>query len=538
MKIFNSICAYIIFDLKNEYRKEGNDWGINIYKWPKIRFVLMVFFVIFLLSSSILLSNLYFHYSEQKTLLLNLITIFIVATFLLDTLFYFTKNKTVFLEDGLKILNSQSEFRFVRVISNFTLSIAKKILFYILCIYIPVYLCTYTLSISNLIISLKIVLFFTFSLFFFTSILSLVQFNIHKIHFNKKSLKIFDLVRYIIIFIMSFIIPFILISTYTNKDFLLELFKRMSSININTYSKIILNFFESGQLFYLLLTILFISSILTIYVWKKILFKKSLIIYNEINKNDKDLSPFIMRNQKVFFSKDCIHILRLDGWVLQYMIRGIIFILISSGIIIPIITKFLGSNYSTNLGISIVLALSIYQIIGDSLKILFSVDGEKNQFYIMKIREMNLWNITKEKFLLYAFIILFISILVSLLSVSYSGKLIFSLVTFNTILTYGLSYGIIQIASTALYPKLNWEHYYEIGQSKKGEKLSNIAYYGLSVYYFNTLGILLIPQKLGLQINTNLLIICINLSYIFLCIIVIVSIKLFLSKKIIEEVLR
>lgn len=537
MKILNSIFAYIIFDLKNEYRKEGNDWGLNIYKWPKIRLFIMITFIILLLSSSILITSLYFYYSEKDTLLLNLVTLFIVVTFLLDTLFYFTKNRRVFFEDGLKILNTQSNFRFIRVISNFILNIAKKILFYVMCIYIPVYLCTYSVNISNLTISLKIVLISIFSLYFFTTIFSLIQFILHKSFLNKKSLKLFDLIRYIIIFIIAFSIPFILISTFTSKDFLLKLFKKLTFININTYSELIIKSIESGQLFYLLLITLFVLSIFTTYIWKKVLFKKSLIMYNEISKNDKDLSSFLLKSDKIFFIKDFIHIIRLDGWILQYMIRAIIFILISAGVIIPVVTKFLGSNYSTNLGISIVLALSIFQIVGDSLKIIFAVDGEKNQFYIMKVRKINLWHITREKFSLYAFIILGISILVSLLSIFYSGNLIFSLITFNTVLTYGLSYGIIQIASTALYPKLNWEHYYEIGQSKKGEKLSNIAYYGLSVYYFNTLGILLVPQKIGIELNINILLLYINLSYFLLCIIIIISVKLFLNKKIIEEVL-
>lgn len=70
-------------------------------------------------------------------------------------------------------------------------------------------------------------------------------------------------------------------------------------------------------------------------------------------------------------------------------------------------------------------------------------------------------------------------------------------------LTYGGLSGLFQIFSTALYPRINWEHPYEIGESHKANFIESILNNGLTYLYTVFIGGLLIAdQFFGLKLNT------------------------------------
>ena len=107
--------------------------------------------------------------------------------------------------------------------------------------------------------------------------------------------------------------------------------------------------------------------------------------------------------------------------------------------------------------------------------------------------------------------------------------------TIITSFSYGCVSGLIQISSTAIYPKLNWEYTYEIGESKKASSFNDYISQIITVLYFSTLLLLIIPEKLNLKIDETILLLAAVVIQCLISIIISVITILFLKKKTIKE---
>ncbi|MCI2894649.1 MULTISPECIES: hypothetical protein [Staphylococcus] len=526
--MFQKFITYIKLSRINAYRKEASDWGINLYLWPKIRLILNFIFPLFIALISFGVSILL----KRDNSITNTVTFILFVLILSQSLFFFSKKKQIFLEDDLRVFNKSSEFRFIRIISEIFFSIMTQIVYYYISILTPIYLMEK--HSGQVFILFKICILFTLISLVSTLLFSFLQFIFHKYTSNLKVLKTTSILRYILFIISLFVLSYFITTIFIN----------------NTIANKIIFIFNSSKVFDLtnktiyllidnfLLSVLFLLlfSVLQIIIFKKYLNRKKLITYSRLISNvNNNYSNHMLHFRKIFLLKDFIHFQRLSGWIISYIIKSLCITFIISGIIIPIVVKLWGGSLWAYSSIAIILSTIVYQLIGDSLKIILSVDAEKNHIYLLPSKQVNLWNFVKDKWILYCVISLLITSLLGGISIIYSHNMTVFLSTIITSFSYGCVSGLIQISSTAIYPKLNWEYTYEIGESKKASSFNDYISQIITVLYFSTLLLLIIPEKLNLKIDETILLLAAVVIQCLISIIISVITILFLKKKTIKE---
>lgn len=171
----------------------------------------------------------------------------------------------------------------------------------------------------------------------------------------------------------------------------------------------------------------------------------------------------------------------------------------------PVVQHFIDSTSPLFfLSIITVFAFAIFQIVGESLKMILAIDTEAKNIHLLVYTKYTMWDIVKEKWYIYFIFTFLVTFFVVLLSSVFINVNIFLYALSITImLTYGGLSGLFQIFSTALYPRINWEHPYEIGESHKANFIESILNNGLTYLYTVFIGGLLIAdQFFGLKLNT------------------------------------
>ncbi|WP_142748224.1 hypothetical protein [Staphylococcus felis] len=320
-----------------------------------------------------------------------------------------------------------------------------------------------------------------------------------------------------------------------DKALINKLYGFYESNGLNIITEVFYCIINNNLIYSIVILIAVFITYILLRIWKVTLKNHKLLVYSNISYLDQYSSASILNTRTLFFAKDILHIKRLNGWFLKYLKKSLLLVFIVAGIVIPIVTNYWEDKSYMMLGIPIFLSITVFELIGDCFKSILSVDTEKNHIYII-LRKKNLWDLVKEKWFIYLFLTLTFSILIALLSLIYNNNLLITFTTFMIVFSYGVIYGLIQIANTGLYPKLNWEYSYEIGQSEKAERLTQIAQYILSIFYFNSILLIFLKETINIDISFNILLYSLNGLYFLVSVTVLILYKAFLKNKYLEEV--
>lgn len=535
MKLIKKILYFIIIQLKIKYRKEAIDWGISIKKWSKIRFFCFFIIILIIVIATITIIQIYDNYTYNKQNLIDLLYVYLILIISFESSLFFSNNKKVFFEENTKIVSNAPDFRYIKVISNCILHILRQLIFYNIAILLPVFIYSNAINIHSIIHYIKIVGFFTLVSTFLSLATSYFNYSFQKIFLKNKSIKYKSIINYLLILIFSFSLVFFAVSTFLDKELINRIYNFYKRSNLNIITDYFYKITNNNFIYIFIGMFLVFITYILLKIWKITLKKHQLLIYSNISYVDQDASASILNTKNLFFVKDILHIKRLNGWFLKYLKKSLFVVFIVAGLVIPIVTNYWGDKNYMILAIPIFLSITVFELIGDCFKSILSVDTEKNHIYII-LRKKNLWDLIKEKWFIYLFLTLTFSIIITLLSLSYNHNFLITFTTFMIVFSYGAIYGLIQIANTGLYPKLNWEHSYEIGQSEKAERLTQIIQYILSIFYFNSILLIFLKENINIDISFNILLYSLNGLYFLSSIIVWCLYRAFLKNKYLEEV--
>ncbi|HHB0440290.1 TPA: hypothetical protein ACONN5_002642 [Staphylococcus aureus] len=530
--IFLKGYTYKKFDNLNNWRKMTDDWGLNIYKFSKYRKLIICLILITILTASTSFNLIFkYFYSVNENQYLSFTHLFLFVLILLGSITFFSKHKNTFLQNESKLINEPINFNFIKVMSEMLYSTLIQFIIYFLLIYAPIFFLNSSFGVFQF---LKNVIFLLLLQFFGITICSFIGYVVNKYLFKTSDFTFTKLTKNFLLMILTFSIVYFISSSLIDKTFLINLLDYYENMNI--YNVVI--YIENSLLhtinYFIFIALLFILDIIMLVLWYTFLQKQSLIVYDEISKKGREYSQQLLNTKHLFFWKDLIHLKRLGGWLLSYFTKTIFATFIISGAAIPIILNFWGNKLEAYVSISIILSIAIYQLVGDSLKMILSIDAEKNNFHFIVKYFNNMWELVKYKWYIYCLFSLWCSLLLSIVAFIFSIQITISITMFIISFTFGNITGLFQISTTGLYPKLNWEHHHEIGQSKKSVLYDEYFSYVLSIIYFFSILILIIPEKIGANISNATSLITIIILFIFLNIIVIFLGKLFLSKKTIK----
>jgi ABC-2 type transport system permease protein len=160
---------------------------------------------------------------------------------------------------------------------------------------------------------------------------------------------------------------------------------------------------------------------------------------------------------------------------------------------------------------------------GSGLKPITAVDGEGKSIYHFIRKGININHIFLAKCIVHTFIT---TTFLTVTAICIAWVFNLSLSLFLTVLIFGIciatTTGVIQVGSSAIYPRFNWEHYYEIGYSPKAELLENIfsAVYGILSIQCLTIGLVILYKKYKLMSFP------ITLQVINICIIILSAVSI------------
>lgn len=469
---WKKIYSIYFYERKSNIRKLFDDWGLSI-SLQRLKFWLIMSAVI--LFSLIFVLSFYFKDNFNKTNVLSFSLLLLLANIMFQALSFYNNNKVYFLLDTNKTLFQNKEFRILRLISKFLEISIKSTLFYWILLFFPFYLGTLKSYEPAGVFALVIATFIYFLISLFTNILfSFFIFLFSKLFQSLIVSNILNFVVYIFTCVFLFLLPFTLLSKILKQDETLVKFKIIvegsffHTYNLNHYLKIDENFILP-----LIVTLILglLLNLLILTLWYYTLHKTDLLPYmnNKASfKPNYKRSPFA-KNRHPFFVKDYIYLTRLNEWWWEHLGRTFAVLALISGISIPLIKIFLSSSSPLYfVSITILFSIYIYQIVGDSLRILLAIDHETKNMQLFINRKVTLWEIVSGKLKIYNIFVLTVTSLMVILSLFLIDVNPYRMLLIICIsYTFGILCGIVQIATTALFPKKNWEHFYEIGDSKK-----------------------------------------------------------------------
>ncbi|MFG6147742.1 hypothetical protein [Halobacillus sp. B23F22_1] len=509
----NKILSLIYYNQRSNLRKIINDWNFShltlgfIYKTGAL--VLLGLFLLLFAGSYVLTA--FFIPEGQMTNFVSVLFTLFIGLSILKSFSFFSKHRNLFYLDTSKLLNRTKQIRVLQVVSFMLGNTVKYSLLTWMIFLAPLFLGA---AIHHSEISWLLIVVYAPGYLFFNLFL-LMFFTL--LHYLFSKLFYANAIRYLnngIVFIAAsllfFFIPYSVSSYFVNTDVFSERLRPfienyqtvLSELGISPYLFTQVFFVES-VLFTILLSI---GSLVFLYLWFLLLRRFDLIDYYQINRvmsSEKDKTS-ILEAKHLFFIKDLLHIRRMNAWFIGHISKTIFGLLLFVGLVIPLIDHFIGVSESLFIiAISGLISIAIFQLVGDSLRMILAIDGEAKNAYLFINKSFRVYDLVKEKMYTYFIFVasislLFLLIITFFLNADYSAVLI----SFLIIVTYGILSGLFQIATTGLYPRMNWEHYYEIGESNKASKINNLLNNALTVFYTIIIGLLFFGMQLwGLSLG-------------------------------------
>ncbi|WP_242254701.1 hypothetical protein [Bacillus cereus group sp. BfR-BA-01379] len=486
--------SFVVFNSKYKYRKFFADWDIHNFNFKLfIKYLFSFFAILFLV---IFTFSIYFTVKTQVTLdLLPLFVLFLFCVSMLNNFGYFYQNKHLFLLDETKILDSLTVFKQMRILSSITFSAFFKSFFIWGGIFLPFILPIIFIKDFEMVFWIKIIPFMILFNVGLSLLITYIQFNISKILYSNKKISAMRVFNYFIMGVFLFLIPYLILSLVLNDKFVLNKIREISEIDaINIaieYMRIVL--IRDMYYFYIFLISLCIVGLS--YLWLYTIKKFDLIGFRNLASDVlvKGEGNLFIKSDIPFYTKDMIHMKRAGSWFIEYIIKTTLGLLFFMGMTLPFIYYYFGeSPYTSAIAICLILIIPSFQLIGDALRTILSVDAEKNSIHLFINKGYTVWNLVRQKLYIYSFFVLITTSTVGLIVFLLSRSLLLMFLTATISFSFGMLSGLFQLATTGLYPKLNWEHHFEIGGSEKGTRVNNL------------LSIILIPLYLPLLIATYL----------------------------------
>ncbi|BBU38120.1 hypothetical protein APP_04120 [Aeribacillus pallidus] len=503
----------IKYNRKSALRKFLVDWQLDkidlrkIYAWITL---IMIFIMSALFFLTVFLTGYIIKDLDANTWL-NVFLSFVIFLAFFNSLSFFNKKSSVFYYDTTKMLSQLKSYRVLQVIASIYGDSLKNTVIMWFVLLMPVVL---GIHINYPSFELKFLIYY-FPLFSLLSLIMTMFFSYFRFLFAHffyiQSLRLLNrFFLFIVAALLFFLLPFTIASLlFNSQKFGIKLadivIKYQSFLMELGLPKDIYNL-EFHKLFIVFLFMLFIAGVFTL-IWIKTLNHLDLIPYYQIRTRKSSISDKdkFMNTNKYFFVKDILHIKRVSSWFIGHIGKTIFGLLVFVGIALPVVQHFIDSTSPLFfLSIITVFAFAIFQIVGDSLKMILAIDTEAKNIHLLVYTKYTMWDIVKEKWYIYFIFTFLVTFFVVLLSSVFINVNIFLYALSITImLTYGGLSGLFQIFSTALYPRINWEHPYEIGESHKANFINNILNNGLTFLYTVFIGGLLIAdQFFGLKLNT------------------------------------
>ncbi len=219
-------------------------------------------------------------------------------------------------------------------------------------------------------------------------------------------------------------------------------------------------------------------------LWSATLKKMDLIPYMFLTNADFAPKLKLYRNNKIFhavFQKDLLFLSRIDGFY-QELRQYDVFVHAVFRFCIPLLSHhFIGYSATAIVSAAVIIANFSYQLVGDALKTVLSVDGEIKNQHLFHRNIKHAWRLVFPKVCIYNLAALIYSFIITILITVFfpSSSRADDLLVY-CVFMFGFLYSLVQISSTALYPKKNWEHMYEIGEAGKAKTYNNL--YGSFIF--------------------------------------------------------
>ncbi|MGX9290932.1 hypothetical protein ACSLGF_06835 [Bacillus sp. A015] len=480
------ILSLIKYNTVSLIRKRIFDW--NLQKISKKNWI---FFFVGLIAIYLTLLSLavFFGTKALKMPLNTWIQIVLIAIFLDQIIWainYFKENYLHFLLDLRKHIHQLKHVRITQVLSVFFQKAIFKTIFIWFIFVVPISCLLYIFKQTDihpvyifcmggihLLLGLLLSMLTSFFIYFITVIWSKgVQLRLVKAIFFSISLLLPLALGYLVFYL-------------TSEESLIEQIKFF--ITSETFSTLLkytpyIWMAQYKYHWFILISVLIICMVLTIFmicVWVFVLRKLDLIPYSDLYSNkykSKFKTADSMRVFHAVFQKDKLFIQRMNGFFIRNFGSMLYLLMLILGFGIPSIKNFFSAYpVVAVMASSVIVANFVYQLVGDALKMVLSVDGELKNQHLFQTNVKSLKQIILPKLCLYNLGVLILSVLLTLVFSLFIGHSIYLIIyIFIVFTTSGFLYGLIQISSTALYPKFNWEHVYEIGESGKAKTYSNV----------------------------------------------------------------
>ncbi|ERI50089.1 hypothetical protein N878_26800, partial [Pseudomonas sp. EGD-AK9] len=180
--------------------------------------------------------------------------------------------------------------------------------------------------------------------------------------------------------------------------------------------------------------------------------------------------------------KDLLFLSRIDGFFIRNFGSMLYLFMLFLGFCVPLLSHhFTEYSAAAIVSAAVIIANFSYQLVGDALKTVLSVDGEIKNQHLFHRNIKHAWQLVFPKVCIYNLAALIYSFIITILiTVFFPSSVALTIYLFIVFLCSGFLYSLVQISSTALYPKKNWEHLYEIGEAGKAKTYNNL--YGSFIF--------------------------------------------------------
>lgn len=532
--------AIYIYERRSIIRKLFGDWGLSI-SLSRLRMVLLLIGV--LLPTSIFLTSFFLKNYIERAEFLSFAFLLLIIHLLSQSFGFYQHHKTYFLLDKSKVFQFYKEFRSLRLLSKIFEESIKHTIIYWCIMFLPFYLgMLHDYSFKTVVMIFLSTCIYLFGSVFLHLFFSYVLFLFSKLFQTFMISNLLSFCIFIVTCFFLFWIPFSVLSYLLKQEDHMTYFSHIidgsffSYVDMQTYISL-----EGKDILTNVGVLSFVinASIFMILIWVLTLRKTDLLEYKNSEEKFKPRykeTPFF-KKKSPFFVKDFIYLTRLNEWWWEHLGRTFTVLSFLTGVTLPIIHIFFSSSSPLYfVTITVLCSIYIYQIVGDSLRILLAIDREAKNMNLFMHRTFTLWELVKEKLKIYQYFVLGSTLFIFLITLLFT-----QLHPLKTLLVLCLSYsfgylsGLIQLSTTALFPKKNWEHVYEIGESHKASTYNDGLNTTLIVIYTAIPTFLYFTEKHSL-IPFSIMAISIVILLVILTLIGYLLTKLYLTKIELKEV--
>ncbi|WHY37828.1 hypothetical protein [Bacillus velezensis] len=490
--IVKQIAALIKYNTLSSFRKRKEDWGI-----PQLNSKLLSAIIISLLCLYLVFLGCGVVFGTKLIQLpLSAWGKFVLIAVSLEQLFwaagFFKEHHNAFLLDTRKVIHQLKKVRFLQLFSVFAGQAIKKTIFVWYLFVFPVFL---FLSSAGMTGSAAVIVFFLGFVYFLLNLFLSMLFSYVVYLLTNMWSKLFYLkIMKGILFSVSLLVPLavgyavylLVFGEYTAKD--ISSFTESPAFrNILMNTPYVWLAFRSHSV--LVFAAAFAAAVLLtagmFKLWSATLKKMDLIPYMFLTNADFAPKLKLYRNNKIFhavFQKDLLFLSRIDGFFIRNFGSMLYLFMLFLGFCIPLLSHhFIGYSAAAIVSAAVIIANFSYQLVGDALKTVLSVDGEIKNQHLFHRNIKHAWQLVFPKVCIYNLAALIYSFIITILiTVFFPYSAALTIYLFIVFLCSGFLYSLVQISSTALYPKKNWEHLYEIGEAGKAKTYNNL--YGSFIF--------------------------------------------------------